>query len=29
LFLGMADIVLIGDRKDFRLLEERKRQLTV
>jgi ribose 5-phosphate isomerase A len=25
LFLGMADIVLVGDRSDFRLLEERKR----
>ena len=25
LFLGMADTVLVGDRNDFRLLEERKR----
>jgi ribose 5-phosphate isomerase A len=25
LFLGMADIVLVGDRNDFRLLEERRR----
>jgi ribose 5-phosphate isomerase A len=25
LFLGMADTVLIGDRNDFRMLEERKR----
>jgi ribose 5-phosphate isomerase A len=26
LFLGMADIVLVGDRSDFRLLEERHRE---
>src|SRR5262249_42611317 len=25
LFLGMADVVLIGDRNDFRLIEERRR----
>jgi ribose 5-phosphate isomerase A len=25
LFLGMADTVLVGDRRDFRLLEERRR----
>ena len=25
LFLGMADTVLVGDRKDFRLIEERRR----
>ncbi len=25
LFLGMADIVLVGDRRDFRLIEERSR----
>jgi hypothetical protein len=24
LFLGMADTVLIGDRNDFRLIEERR-----
>jgi ribose 5-phosphate isomerase A len=26
LFLGMADTVLVGDRKDFRLLQERRRE---
>jgi ribose 5-phosphate isomerase A len=26
LFLGMADIVLVGDQKDFRMIEERKRE---
>ena len=26
LFLGMADIVLVGDRSDFRLLEEKQRE---
>lgn len=26
LFLGMADIVLVGDRSDFRILEERRRE---
>ncbi len=25
LFLGMADAVLVGDRSDFRLIEERRR----
>jgi ribose 5-phosphate isomerase A len=25
LFLGMADIVLVGDRDDFRIIEERRR----
>ena len=25
MFLGMADTVLIGDRADFRLIEERRR----
>ena len=25
LFLGMADMVLVGDRNDFRMLEERRR----
>jgi ribose 5-phosphate isomerase A len=25
LFLGMADTVLVGDRNDFRLIEERRR----
>jgi ribose 5-phosphate isomerase len=25
LFLGMADTVLVGDRNDFRLVEERRR----
>ena len=28
MFLDMADTVLIGDRADFKLLEERKRRLT-
>jgi ribose 5-phosphate isomerase A len=26
LFLGMADVVLVGDSKDFRLIEERRRR---
>jgi ribose 5-phosphate isomerase A len=26
LFLGMADTVLVGDRNDFRMLEERRRE---
>jgi ribose 5-phosphate isomerase A len=26
LFLGMADIVLVGDRTDFRMIEERQRR---
>ena len=26
LFLGMADIVLVGDRRDFRMIEERHRE---
>ena len=26
LFLGMADTVLVGDRNDFRIIEERRRK---